>query len=346
MKQCQYLLLLIFLHTAQVATAQSNNINYTIAPWLNNKKAALSLTFDDAINGQFTVALPMLNSYGFRATFFIITSFIQPQLKSWQPVIEAARSGHEIASHTVTHPFLHKTPPDSIHWQFAEGNKIIATEVKTAPGMPTLAYPYGDGGNATDSERLVRTIAQQYFTGARATRNNTLPYNTYHFAQAIDDYYKVNSDMIADSASVKSFAEHLDEAIQAGGWYVPTYHGIENGWIIVKKTAFANHLSVIDARKNDIWIAPFGEVLKYHKERNCATLQVVSNNKRTLTLALSDTLMNDTTYNQPVTINLTRNKYSVVKIEQAGKPLPFTQQGNMVCFNAVPGKQPIAITKR
>ncbi len=345
MRHCRYLFLLILLYTAPVAEAQHAKLNYTIAHWMDNKKAALSLTFDDAINGQFTVALPMLNSYGFRATFFIITSFVQPQLKSWQPITDAANVGHEIASHTVTHPFLHKTPADSIHWQFAESNKIIAEKVP-GRGTPTLAYPYGDGGNATDSEQMVRNIAQGYFTGARATRNNQLPYNAYDFAQTADDYYKVNSDMIADSASIGSFVRHLDETILAGGWYVPTYHGIENGWIIVKKDAFAKQLAEIDTRKKDIWIAPFGEVLKYHKERNCATLQVVSRTKHCLTLALSDTLMNDTVYNQPLTISLNINAHRVVNIQQAGKPLKLEAQGNTVCFNAVPGKQPITITKR
>jgi len=327
------------------ATAQPTKLNYTIAPWLNNKKAALSLTFDDAINGQFTVALPMLNSYGFRGTFFIITSLVQPQLKGWQPVIDAANSGHEIASHTVTHPFLHKTPVDSIVWQFTEGNTIIGEKIPHQ-GTLTMAYPYGDGGNATDSERIVRDIAQKYFTGARATRNNKLPYNTYDFAKTNDDYYKVNSDMIADSASIQSFGAHLDETIQAGGWYVPTYHGIENGWIIVKKDEFAKHLAIIDSRKQDLWIAPFSDVLQYHRERNCAILSFVSNNKHSLKLSLTDTLPINMTYHQPLTINMVVDGYIVAKIERGGKELPFETNGNTISFNAVPGKETITVNKK
>jgi oligosaccharide reducing-end xylanase len=325
--------------------AQQTKLNYTIAPWLDNKKAALSLTFDDAINGQFTVALPMLNKYGFRSTFFIITSFVQPQLHGWQPVIDAANSGHEIASHTVTHPHMHSLVPDSIAYQYVESNKIIAQHIPTIKNF-SMAYPFGDGGGATDSERVVRDIAQKYYTGARAVRNHKLPYNAYDFAKTADDYYKVNSDMLGDSASDASFASHLDETIQAGGWYSPTYHGIENGWIIVKKEMFAQHLEAIEKRKAALWIAPFGDVIKYHKERNCATLNVVSENKHVLKLSLADTLTDYPTYNQPLTINLTTNGYMVKQIKQAGIVLPFNASGGTITFNAVPGKDEIVIDKK
>ena len=329
---------------ATKTTAQQTKLNYTIARWLNNKKAALSLTFDDAINGQFTVALPLLNKYGYKCTFFIITSFVQPQLKGWQLVIDAADSGHEIASHTVTHPFLHRVTADSIAWQYAESNKIIAEHI-TSQKTFTLAYPYGDGGNGTDSEQIVKSIAAKYYTGARATRNNKLPYNAYGFAKTADDYYKINSDMMGDSVSNASFAPHLDETMRAGGWYSPTYHGIENGWIIVKKDDFIKHLEEIKKRENNLWIAPFGDVIKYDKERNCATLKVASENKHVLKLLLTHTLGDYNTYNQPLTINLNVAGYTVKNIKQAGKDLPFVVAGDMVTFNAVPGKQEIIVEK-
>jgi len=44
-----------------------------ITKWQDNKKAAISLTFDDGSPNQFSVALPMLNKLGIPATFFIIT---------------------------------------------------------------------------------------------------------------------------------------------------------------------------------------------------------------------------------------------------------------------------------
>jgi peptidoglycan/xylan/chitin deacetylase (PgdA/CDA1 family) len=45
----------------------------TITKWKDDKKAAISLTFDDGSPNQFSVALPMLNKLNIPATFFIIT---------------------------------------------------------------------------------------------------------------------------------------------------------------------------------------------------------------------------------------------------------------------------------
>src|SRR4026207_2486180 len=44
-----------------------------IAKWRGDKRAAISLTFDDGSPNQFSVALPMLNKLKIPATFFIIT---------------------------------------------------------------------------------------------------------------------------------------------------------------------------------------------------------------------------------------------------------------------------------
>lgn len=44
-----------------------------IAKWKGDKKAAISLTFDDGSPNQFSVAMPMLNKLKVPATFFIIT---------------------------------------------------------------------------------------------------------------------------------------------------------------------------------------------------------------------------------------------------------------------------------
>ncbi len=55
-----------------------------ISKWQYGKKAAISITLDDASINQFRQALPIMDTLGFKATFFIITnqvqhSVIQPQ---------------------------------------------------------------------------------------------------------------------------------------------------------------------------------------------------------------------------------------------------------------------------
>lgn len=47
-----------------------------ITKWQDGKRAAVSITFDDATINQFRIALPMLNERGLPATFFVITGEI------------------------------------------------------------------------------------------------------------------------------------------------------------------------------------------------------------------------------------------------------------------------------
>jgi peptidoglycan/xylan/chitin deacetylase (PgdA/CDA1 family) len=48
-----------------------------IAKWQDNKKAAVSLTFDDGTRNQFAVAMPMLDELKMPATFYVITGEIE-----------------------------------------------------------------------------------------------------------------------------------------------------------------------------------------------------------------------------------------------------------------------------
>ena len=47
-----------------------------ITKWQHGKRGAVSLTYDDGTINQFRVAVPIMDSFGFPATFFIITGNI------------------------------------------------------------------------------------------------------------------------------------------------------------------------------------------------------------------------------------------------------------------------------
>ncbi len=325
--------------------AQTTPLSYTIAPWLGDKKAAVSLTFDDAVNGQFTIALPLLNQYRFTGTFFVTTGFIQSQLGSWQLIQAAAQAGHEIANHTVTHPSLSKLPDDSLTDELVKANQQIDAHIPTARSL-THAYPNGDGGGATAAASRIQMLAGKHFIGARATQNRPVPYNPYDFAVSAGSYFTINSAMIGPWTKPGDVPQQLDSTIRAGGWYVATYHGIENGWLIVKTKDFTAHLEACKERRELLWIAPFVQVLKYHKERNCAQLQVVAQDRTTLTLALSDTLTDNSVWNQPLSLRVAAPRWSIKSVRQAGTALPFVRTGSTLLFDAVPDQGPIVLERK
>jgi peptidoglycan/xylan/chitin deacetylase (PgdA/CDA1 family) len=66
------------------------------------------LTLDDAVRSQIDFVAPLLESYGFKATFFITHNWMDDQVRflSCQDVADLNRRGFEIGNHTWTHsPF-------------------------------------------------------------------------------------------------------------------------------------------------------------------------------------------------------------------------------------------------
>ena len=84
---------------ANTANAQIPE-GYEVATWHNFSQAAITYSFDDGTPNQIPVAVPLLDKYGFRGTFNLITSWV----KDWNQWKNVAQKGHEIASHTINHP--------------------------------------------------------------------------------------------------------------------------------------------------------------------------------------------------------------------------------------------------
>jgi len=78
-----------------IAAAQSASV------WPEGKRAAVSLTFDDARPSQLDAGLPLLEKLGVRATFFVSVNNLEKRLDGWKRAIGA---GHEIGNHSMTHP--------------------------------------------------------------------------------------------------------------------------------------------------------------------------------------------------------------------------------------------------
>ena len=71
-------------------------------PW-NNKKCAVVLTYDDAMPNQLNYAIPLLDSFGLKGTFYLTgySKAFGPRIKDWR---KAAAKGHELGNHTLFHP--------------------------------------------------------------------------------------------------------------------------------------------------------------------------------------------------------------------------------------------------
>lgn len=118
----------------------------------------VTFSFDDGIE-QDVPFVKELNKYGYKATFNINTG-IQTRANSWvNEGVEIHRmnikglkelyKGHEVASHSLTHPFLDKLDEDTIYNELYYDKKNIE-EIFDAE-VVGFAYPYG-----TYDERVIK----------------------------------------------------------------------------------------------------------------------------------------------------------------------------------------------
>jgi peptidoglycan/xylan/chitin deacetylase (PgdA/CDA1 family) len=102
---------------SQIAIANTGNAPGAVA------KLAI-INFDDGYKSQFLSAKPILDHYGYKASFFIICNFVGKtanemnsnsvvnfagkgvEQMSWQDILTLYKQGHQIGSHTMNHKKL------------------------------------------------------------------------------------------------------------------------------------------------------------------------------------------------------------------------------------------------
>ncbi|MDR8393456.1 polysaccharide deacetylase family protein [Aliifodinibius sp. S!AR15-10] len=166
----QLLSLLFLFLPISVTQAQDNSL------W-HNKKAAVALTYDDALEAQLDNAVPLLDSLNLKVTFYLTGHFpgFRQHIDRWRAVAE---KGHDLGNHTLFHPCKGDAP--GREWVQPENdlnrytmvrmlNEITMTNVllKAVDGRShrTFAYPCGD--TAVGDSSYINQI-NEHFIGRAA----------------------------------------------------------------------------------------------------------------------------------------------------------------------------------
>lgn len=116
----------------------------------DGKSKVLTLSYDDCVVQDIRL-VKTLNKYGIKATFNINTGVYLPEevtrekfygrMKLSEAKELYINSGHEVAVHALTHPFLEKMKTDAVLTEIIEDRRNIEQQYGTlARGM---AYPFG-----------------------------------------------------------------------------------------------------------------------------------------------------------------------------------------------------------
>ena len=129
----------------------------------------VALTFDDSLKDHLLIAAPMLEERGWRGTFCIVTDRIgkDDNHLTWDDVRELVRRGHEIATHTKSHPnlvsLLEKGKEEEVRREIRDSADKIAAETGIAPRF--LFTPFVSQNETT--ARICRELGLRQAAGAR-----------------------------------------------------------------------------------------------------------------------------------------------------------------------------------
>lgn len=231
--------------------------------WPAGKKAAIVLTYDDAMTSQLDNAIPQLDKAGFKGTFFLNMKAPQDLLR-WRA---ASRNGHELGNHTVSHPCPLSILPD----------RPNATETYSEKQMLDEVVVMNSALNATDGNRP-RTLSypcsqtivggQDYKDALRRSglikyaRTGGDPYNSVIVDAATIDLLNVPSNGPTSNPDGAELIAYVKRVQAAGGLGVLQFHGVGGEYLSVSAQA---HQELIDYLRQhpDIWVGTFQDVLDY-----------------------------------------------------------------------------------
>ena len=128
-----------------------------LADTTDGRPMRVVISFDDGIAEHLTIAAPELEKRGWRGVFNIVTDWIgRPGKLTWEDVAELVKRGHEVATHTKTHPHLAKMLKDGKADEVRAEYALSAAEIERRTGRKPryMCYPFTDRNEETD--RLCR----------------------------------------------------------------------------------------------------------------------------------------------------------------------------------------------
>ncbi|WP_428389432.1 polysaccharide deacetylase family protein [Mucisphaera sp.] len=238
-------------------------------PFPNNRRAAISLTYDDGVPAHNQHVGPELAARGFHATFYANTDsdlIVNPD--AWRSL---AHAGHELGNHTVLHPCRRSDELTNAEWlditrdlkhfslkRFDEEIRIANAVLKLIDGRDHRSYgntchntTVGQPGEEISIEPVVKKLC----SSARGDLTQKI------IDPTTADLHNLGC-FRADSRTLEDLKPEIDQTLQQSGWIIYCIHGVGPDAHPLHIDAhehekLLNHLTTLQP---DLWVAPVHDV--------------------------------------------------------------------------------------
>lgn len=233
--------------------------------WPGGARAAVSLAYDDALDSQLDNAIPALDRYGLKASFYLVPAAepVRRRMDAWRA---AARSGHELGNHTLFHQCsargtdrgwvrpeqdLDAMSVAQMRAQVALANTLL--QALDGSTEHTFTAPCGDR-RARDGD-YVDTV-QELFVGIKLGPG-----------AAVGDMHALDPLAVPVVVPVGSSGAELialvEEAGRRGTMVNFTFHGVGGDHLAVSTQAHEALLAYLAAHRDTYWTDTFRNQMRW-----------------------------------------------------------------------------------
>jgi peptidoglycan/xylan/chitin deacetylase (PgdA/CDA1 family) len=155
------------------SSSSSSHHHHNLSP--PNTGKLVILTFGDTLKSQFTTAKPILDQYGFKASFFITCSFPDdggnngdkinrdnsnnngnPHM-SWNDILALQQDGQDIESKGMTHQDLNQLSQNDLEYEIGGSKQCLENHGINSPNIFAAVH-----GDAWSNPTVINTISKYY----------------------------------------------------------------------------------------------------------------------------------------------------------------------------------------
>jgi len=219
--------------------------DYFLAKFTPNgfNRPIVTLAFDDGWENNTLTVLPILKNYGYNATYFFATTYLENSPPTGAINVSGPAAvkaifddGHEIGSHSVTHPDLTTVSSSQLAYELSHSKEYLESIIGVGE-VKNFASPYG-----TYNETVINAIKGMY----RSHRPTDEGFNS----RENFDPYRLKVQNMKPTTSLAQFQSWINQTVKDKTWMILIYHRVASADLGDYDTSLQDFQPQLDIIKN------------------------------------------------------------------------------------------------
>ncbi len=227
--------------------------------WPGGSKIAVSLSYDDALNSQLDNAIPALDKYHLKASFYVLPNSVvmSQRMKEW---VSAAESGHELGNHSIFHPCRASLPNrDWVPAHHDLDKYTVAQMVEEVTTANTFLLAL-DG----KTERTFTAPCSDLTAGGED-----------YLSKVKDNFVAIKGEEVKNGFSVvwapngasgKELIDYIKNVPKEASLINIIFHGVGGDYLSVSSEAHSELLNFLSKNREAYYVDSYINIMKYKKK--------------------------------------------------------------------------------